>query len=107
RRMRNTARFLLANLNGLDPATDIVPNDKMLPLDRWAVDRARRLQQSVRAAYDSYEFHHIYQKVHNFCVVDMGGFYLDIIKDRQYTTRRDSLARRSAQTAMYHIIEAL
>lgn len=107
RRMRNTARFLLANLNGFDPATDIVPNDKMLPLDRWAVDRARRLQQSVRAAYDSYEFHHIYQKVHNFCVVDMGGFYLDIIKDRQYTTRRDSLARRSAQTAMYHIIEAL
>ena len=107
RRLRNTARFLLANLNGFDPARHAVPVDKMLELDRWAVERARRLQQQVIAAYDGYDFHHIYQRVHNFCVVDMGGFYLDIIKDRQYTTQTDSVARRSAQTALYHIVEAM
>jgi isoleucyl-tRNA synthetase len=107
RRLRNTTRFLLANLNGFDPARHAVPPAKMLELDRWAVDRARRLQQQVIKAYDGYEFHQIYQRVHNFCVVDMGGFYLDIIKDRQYTTQADSVARRSAQTAMYHIVEAM
>ena len=107
RRLRNTARFLLANLNGFDPARHAVPAEKMLELDRWAVERARRLQQQVIAAYDSYEFHQIYQRVHNFCVVEMGGFYLDIIKDRQYTTQTDSVARRSAQTALYHIVEAM
>ena len=107
RRLRNTTRFLLANLNGFDPAQHAVPPDKMLELDRWAVERARRLQQQLVKAYDAYEFHQIYQRVHNFCVVDMGGFYLDIIKDRQYTTQADSVARRSAQTAMYHIVEAM
>jgi isoleucyl-tRNA synthetase len=107
RRIRNTARFLLANLNGFDPAAHQVPTEEMLPLDRWAVDRARLLQADIERAYEDYEFHVIYQKVHNFCVVDMGSFYLDIIKDRQYTTQTASLARRSAQTAMYHIIEAL
>ena len=107
RRLRNTARFLLANLSGFDPASHIVPVDGMLALDRWAVEQARRLQRQVVAAYDSYEFHLIYQRVHNFCVVDLGGFYLDIIKDRQYTTQRDSVARRSAQTALYHILEAM
>jgi isoleucyl-tRNA synthetase len=107
RRLRNTARFLLANLSGFDPAVNAVDADKMLALDRWAVEQARRLQRQVTAAYDSYEFHQIYQRVHNFCVVDMGGFYLDIIKDRQYTTQADSTARRSAQTALYHIIEAM
>ncbi|TQV71192.1 isoleucine--tRNA ligase [Exilibacterium tricleocarpae] len=106
RRMRNTARFFLANLNGFDPATDLVAAADMLALDRWAVDRAGRLQDEIRAAYDSYQLHQIYQKLHNFCVLDMGGFYLDIIKDRQYTTRTDSRARRSAQTALYHIVEA-
>jgi len=107
RRLRNTARFLLANLNGFDPAEHAVSPAKMLELDRWAVERARRLQQQVITAYDDYEFHQIYQRVHNFCVVDMGGFYLDIIKDRQYTTQADSVERRSAQTAMYHIVEAM
>jgi isoleucyl-tRNA synthetase len=107
RRLRNTARFLLANLNGFDPARHSVPPAKMLELDRWAVERARRLQEQVIKAYDTYEFHQIYQRVHNFCVVEMGGFYLDIIKDRQYTTQADSVARRSAQTAMYHIVEAM
>ncbi len=107
RRIRNTARFLLSNLNGFDPATDALAFDEMLSLDRWAVDRAARLQQEIAGAYETYQFHQIYQKLHNFCANDLGGFYLDVIKDRQYTTRADSLARRSAQTAMYHIGEAL
>ena len=107
RRIRNTARFLLANLNGFEPARDTVPFDRLLMLDRWAVDRALQMQADIKAAYEDYQFHLIYQKVHNFCAVDMGSFYLDIIKDRQYTTRADSMARRSAQTAMYHIVEAL
>ncbi|MCH8505264.1 MAG: isoleucine--tRNA ligase [Ectothiorhodospiraceae bacterium] len=107
RRMRNTARFLLANLNGFDPATDLVAPEDMLPFDRWAVDRAWQVQQDVCRAYDSYEFHRIYHRIHNFCTVDMGSLYLDVIKDRQYTTPADSLARRSCQTAMYHIVEAL
>jgi len=107
RRLRNTARFLLANLNGFDPARDLLEAQAMLALDRWAVDRTRRLQEQVRQAYEEYEFHRIYQLVHNFCAVDMGSFYLDIIKDRQYTTQADSVPRRSAQTAMYHVIEAL
>jgi isoleucyl-tRNA synthetase len=71
------------------------------------MDRAYLLQEEVKAAYETYQFQHIYQKVHHFCVLDLGGFYLDIIKDRQYTAKADSLARRSAQTAMYHVIEAL
>jgi isoleucyl-tRNA synthetase len=107
RRLRNTARFLLANLNGFDPEKDSVQISDMLALDRWAVARAAQLQQEIIRAYDSYDFHHIYQKVHNFCNVDLGSFYLDVIKDRQYTTQADSLARRSCQTAMYHVVEAL
>ncbi len=107
RRMRNTARFLLANLNGFDPAAHLIPESEMLALDRWAVARAGQLQGEIRRAYEDFEFHQIYQKVHNFCTVDMGAFYLDIIKDRQYTTPADSLARRSAQSALYHVVEAL
>ncbi len=107
RRMRNTARFLLANLNGFDPAQHRLPPERMLALDRWAVDRTRCLQEEILESYDQYLFHLIYQKIHNFCSVDMGSLYLDIIKDRQYTTGRDSVARRSAQTAMYHILEAM
>ena len=106
RRIRNTARFLLSNLTGFNPETDCVEWDDMLSLDRWAVDRALKLQEEVIESYDSYNFLNVYQKVHNFCALDLGGFYLDIIKDRQYTTQADSLARRSCQTAMYHIIEA-
>jgi isoleucyl-tRNA synthetase len=107
RRIRNTARFLLANLNGFDPASNMLQPTEMLALDRWAVDQARLLQEELLEAYESYQFHLIYQKLHNFCSVEMGSFYLDIIKDRQYTTQPDSVARRSAQTAMYHIIEAM
>ncbi|WP_086479781.1 isoleucine--tRNA ligase [Oceanospirillum sanctuarii] len=107
RRIRNTARFLLANLNGFNPETDMVKPEEMLSLDQWAVDRALQLQGELQEAYNEYHFLSIYQKVHNFCAQDLGGFYLDIIKDRQYTTQPDSLARRSCQTALYHIIEAL
>jgi isoleucyl-tRNA synthetase len=97
---------LLSNLNGFNPETDLVATDKMLSLDRWAVDRALQVQEEVKAAYESFQFHLVYHRLHNFCVVELGGFYLDIIKDRQYTTQRDSVARRSAQTALYHIAEA-
>ena len=107
RRLRNTARFLLGNLNGFDPATNAVSPEDMLPLDRWAVDRARQLQAVIREDGDRHDFLQLYQRVHHFCVFELGGFYLDVIKDRQYTTPADSLARRSAQTAMWHIAEAL
>ena len=106
RRIRNTARFLLANLEGFNPETDLLPMDKLIALDQWAVNRAAELQKEFAAAYDTYQLHAIYQKLQQFCIVDMGGFYLDIIKDRQYTTKSDSAARRSAQTALYHIAEA-
>lgn len=107
RRLRNTSRFLLSNLDGFDPAKDCVAAEDMLALDRWIVDRALHLQEDVIQAYDQYQFHVINQKVHHFCAMDLGGFYLDIIKDRQYTAKEDSLARRSAQTAMYQVMEAL
>ncbi len=107
RRMRNTLRFLLANLNGFDPVTDQVEHADLLPLDQWAVDRAWQLQQEIRQAYADYNFHLVYQKVLNFCVAEMGSFYLDVIKDRQYTMPADSRGRRSCQTAMYHIAEAM
>lgn len=107
RRIRNTARFLLSNLNGFDPDRDLLPPESMLALDRWAVDRALLLQRELEEAYREYRFWNVYSKVHNFCVQELGGFYLDIIKDRQYTTQADSVARRSCQTALYHIAEAL
>ncbi len=107
RRIRNTARFLLSNLTGFNPAQDKLKAEEMLPLDRWAVAKTKALQEEIIAAYDSYNFHLIYQKLHNFCAVDLGGFYLDVIKDRQYTTQANSVARRSAQTALHHIIEAM
>ncbi len=107
RRLRNTARYLLANLAGFDPARHLVPPDQMLPLDRWAVDRAWLLQREVTEAYETYQFNTVYQRVHHFCSVDLGSFYLDVLKDRQYTCQEDSPARRSGQTAMYHIAEAL
>ncbi len=107
RRIRNTLRFLLSNLNGFDPAQNLVAPEQMIALDRWAVDRAAQLQGEIEQAYEDYNFHLIYQKVLNFCVADMGGYYLDVIKDRQYTCATDSLARRSCQSAMYHIAEAM
>ena len=107
RRIRNTARYLLANLNGFDPDRHAVPADELVDLDRWIIEKTRRLQNQIVLAYADYEFHVIYQLIHNFCTVELGSFYLDIIKDRQYTTPRDGRPRRSAQTAMYHVAEAL
>lgn len=107
RRIRNTARFLLANLNGFDPDSDCLPYDELLPLDRWILGQAQALQEEIRHAYGDYQFHHVYHRVHNFCSGELGGFYLDIIKDRQYTTGADSTPRRSAQTSLYHLAEAL
>ncbi|HWD34468.1 isoleucine--tRNA ligase [Pseudomonas sp. GZD-222] len=107
RRIRNTARFLLSNLSGFDPARDLLPAEDMLALDRWAVDRTLLLQRELEEHYGEYRFWNVYSKIHNFCVQELGGFYLDIIKDRQYTTAANSVARRSCQTALYHISEAL
>ena len=107
RRIRNTARFLLANLNGFDPATDKLENSELLSLDRWAIAKSLELQNEIIAAYKEFNFHVIHHKLQHFCTVDLGSFYLDIIKDRQYTTQSNSIARRSAQTALYHISEAI
>jgi len=107
RRIRNTARFLLANLHGFDPAQHAVAPARMLALDRWAVAAAAALQRDIRGDYSEYVFHRIVHRIHNFCTTAMGGFYLDIIKDRLYTTAAGGVPRRSAQTAMHHIAQAL
>lgn len=107
RRIRNTCRFLLANLHDFDPATNQVAYEDMVELDRFAMASAFELQEKLETLYRNYEFHTIYQLLFNFCSVTMGGFYLDVIKDRQYTIATDANARRSAQTAIYHILEAM
>ena len=107
RRVRNTCRFLLANINGFNPQTDMVDGDKLLPLDAWMVDYTRKLQEKVIAYYMDYDFKSLTKALMNFCVTELGGFYLDVIKDRQYTCKADGLARRSAQTALYHVVEAM
>ena len=107
RRIRNTLRFLLANTNGFDPARHSVAATDLLALDRWVVAETLKLQTELQGHYDDYQFHIAVQKIHNFCSETLGGFYLDVIKDRQYTTQADSLARRSCQTAMYHVTEAM
>ncbi|HVE43719.1 MAG TPA: isoleucine--tRNA ligase [Gammaproteobacteria bacterium] len=107
RRIRNTTRFLLANLTGFEPEQHLLAPEKMVMLDRFIVNKARLLQEEIKEAYRTYQFHLIVQKLHHFCVVDLGGFYLDVIKDRQYTMAKDSQGRRSAQTALYHIVHAL
>ena len=107
RRIRNTARFLLSNMSGFDPLVDAVAAQEMLALDYWITRQAQLLREHVKTDYENYQFLNVYQKVHNFCVIELGGFYLDIIKDRQYTAKTDGLARRSTQTAMYHITEIL
>jgi isoleucyl-tRNA synthetase len=107
RRIRNTVRFLLGNLHGFDPSRDALPPAELVAIDRWVIERARALQEEVIQAYRDYEYHLIYQKVHNFCVVDLGAFWLDILKDRLYTTPAAGRPRRSAQTAMHHVAEAM
>ncbi|MCY9843683.1 isoleucine--tRNA ligase [Vibrio caribbeanicus] len=107
RRIRNTARFFLANLNGFNPATDIVPVEEMVALDRWAVGRALSAQNEIVKAYGDYNTHAVTQRLMQFCSIEMGSFYLDVIKDRQYTAKRGGHAQRSCQTALYYIVEAL
>ena len=107
RRIRNTARYLLSNTNDFNPATDMVANDDMLALDRWAMSKASKSQAIIVDAYEKMQFHLVYQEILKFCSVEMGSLYLDITKDRQYTMPANSLARRSAQTAAYHILQAL
>jgi isoleucyl-tRNA synthetase len=107
RRIRNTLRFLLGNMHEFDPAHHAVAFDDMVALDQWMTAKAFALQNEVVTAFRNYEFHDIYQKIHNFCVVELGGFYLDIIKDRLYTTGTNSAPRRSAQTAVHHVAQAM
>ena len=107
RRIRNTVRFLLGNLSDFNPAEHSVPREQMLPLDLWAVIRCAQIQRDLINAYEEYRFHQVYQMIHKYCSQDMGGFYLDILKDRLYTTPTESLERRSAQTALHLIAEAL
>ena len=106
RRIRNTARFLLGNLDGFVPEEALAPG-QLLPFDRWAVDRALQMQKEIGQAYDDYQFMQVYQKINNYCAMELSAIYLNVLKDRLYTTSRDSIPRRSAQTAMYHILESL
>ncbi|MDO9258338.1 MAG: isoleucine--tRNA ligase [Polaromonas sp.] len=107
RRIRNTLRFLLANVSDFDPAKDAVPFEQMLEIDRYALSRAAQLQADILAHYEVYEFHPVVSKLQIYCSEDLGSFYLDILKDRLYTTAPKSLARRSAQTALHQITHAM
>ena len=105
-KIRNTARYILGNLDGFD-VNSLVPVNEMPELDRWALSTLSKLITSVKASYDRYEYHTIYHAIHNFCAVDMSNFYLDIIKDRLYCNEKNGLSRRSAQTTIYIILDAL
>ena len=107
RRMRNTLRFLLANTADFDPARDALPVNEWLTIDRYALALTRRLQAETLADYRAYSFHTAIQRLHNFCSEDLGAFYLDVLKDRLYTTAAASRARRAAQTALWHILQTL
>jgi isoleucyl-tRNA synthetase len=104
RKIRNTCRFILGNLSDFNPATDAVAPADMLSLDRYALNMVRAKHQAVQAAYESFEFHKVYHTLHNLCTTDLSSYYLDIIKDRAYVTGATSRERRSAQTALYHIL---
>ena len=107
RRIRNTCRYLLGNLYDFDPERNGVPAERLLPIDRFILHRLQQLMDRVRRAYEGYEFHILYHSLHNFCAVDLSAFYLDVLKDRVYTSAPDSRLRRSAQTAMYEILVAV
>jgi isoleucyl-tRNA synthetase len=107
RRIRNTLRFLLANLDDFDPKAHALPVVEWIEIDRYALQMAERLQRQVLKDYEEFEFHFVVQKLQAFCSEDLGGFYLDILKDRLYTSAKDSRARRSAQSALYHITHSL
>ena len=107
RKIRNTARYILGNLNGFNPDENMVSLDELMPIDKWALAKLNILIDKVKEAYDKYEFHIVYHAIHNFCVVDMSNFYLDVLKDRLYTEKADSKARRAAQTSIYIILNAM
>ncbi len=107
RKIRNTARFMLGNLHDFDPDTDAVSENDLQEIDRWALCKFDELIDKVREGYDTFEFHNAYHAIHNFCVVDMSNFYLDIAKDRLYTEKTDSVTRRAAQTVMYTILSGM
>ena len=107
RKIRNTARYILGNISDFNPDTDMVELDKLMPIDTWALAKLNTLIDKVKDAYDKYEFHLVYHSIHNFCVVEMSNFYLDVLKDRLYTEKVDSLSRRAAQTAIYIILDAM
>ncbi|PJC11863.1 MAG: isoleucine--tRNA ligase, partial [Comamonadaceae bacterium CG_4_9_14_0_8_um_filter_60_18] len=107
RRVRNTLKFLLANVSDFDPAKDAVPLAQMLEIDRYALSRAAALQADILAHYKVYEFHPVVSKLQVYCSEELGAFYLDVLKDRLYTTAAHSLARRSAQTALWQITQAM
>lgn len=107
RKIRNTARYIIGNISDFNPDTNCVSYADMTELDKWALMKLTRLCKTVNTAYDNFEFHVVYHAIHNFCVVDMSNFYLDVIKDRLYTEKADSKERRSAQTAIYMILDAI
>lgn len=107
RKIRNTARYILGNLNGFNPDENMVSLDELMPIDKWALAKLNILIDKVKEAYDKYEFHIVYHAIHNFCVVDMSNFYLDVLKDRLYTEKADSKSRRAAQTSIYIILNAM
>ena len=107
RKIRNTARYILGCINDFNPDTDSVAIDELMPIDKWAINKLNELMAKVKAGYDSYEFHQVYHAIHNFCVVDMSNFYLDVLKDRLYTEKADSKARRAAQTTIYIILDSM
>ena len=107
RRIRNTARFFMGNLNEFDASSQLLNIGDCALLDQWAIRKAGQLQAEIVEDYNNYQFHNIYQKISSFCSQDMGAFYLDVLKDRLYTAKTDSDARRSAQTAMHHILQSL
>lgn len=107
RKIRNTARYILGNLNGFDPERDMVEDDQLLELDKWALMKLNALIDKANEGYNDYDFHIVYHAVHNFCVVDMSNFYLDIIKDRLYCEKADSIQRRAAQSTIYKILNTL
>jgi len=107
RRIRNTCRYILGNIHDFDPATDSVPYAEMPELDRWAMHQLELLKEKVLTSYNECEFHILYHAVNGFCTVEMSAFYLDILKDRVYTSKQSSRARRSGQTVMYAVLDAL
>ncbi len=107
RKIRNTARYILGNLSDFNPNSDSVEISELLEIDKWAINKLNELIDKVKVGYDSFEFHQVYHAIHNFCVVDMSNFYLDVLKDRLYTEKADSKERRAAQTAMFIILDSL